>query len=157
MKHHRTQEGFTLVEILIVVIIVGVLGGIVVPQFSNAGSESAEAAFAANLRAFVKAAKVLHIQTGNYPEDSASGVCPSGLEDYVQQAKWEGGTPLGGVWDAELNSFGYTSSIGVHFMGESNRDDAYMTQVDSLFDDGNLSTGGFRKIAADRYYFIVCH
>ena len=42
-------------------------------------------------------------------------------------------------------------------MGESNRDDAYMTQVDSLFDDGNLSTGGFRKIAADRYYFSVCH
>lgn len=157
MKRYRIHRGFTLVEILIVVIIVGVLGGIVVPQFSNAGTESSEACFVANLRAFVKAARVFRIRTGSYPEDSSSGVCPSGLEDYVSLAQWEGGTPLGGVWDAELNSFGYTSSIGVHFRNDVGKDDLYMTEVDSLFDDGNLSTGGFRKIAADRYYYIVCH
>ena len=75
---------------------------------------------------------------------------------YVQQNKWEGGTPVGGVWDAELNSFGLTSSIGVHFNGTGRtRDDTYMRQIDAAMDDGDLATGSFRKIAGDRYYMVV--
>ena len=74
----------------------------------------------------------------------------------MQQNKWEGGTPIGGVWDAENNSFGLTSSIGVHFNGMGKtRDDAYMQQIDAAMDDGDLATGGFRKIAGDRYYMVV--
>ena len=39
MKTHR-RSGFTLVEILIVVVILGILAAIVVPQFSEASSEA---------------------------------------------------------------------------------------------------------------------
>jgi general secretion pathway protein G len=42
MTHTRTHKGFTLVEILIVVVILGILAAIVIPQFTNA-SESAKA------------------------------------------------------------------------------------------------------------------
>ncbi len=42
-------------------------------------------------------------------------------------------------------------------MGASGKDDAYMTQVDSLFDDGDLHSGYFRKVAGNRYYYIVCN
>lgn len=157
MKHCRRQEAFTLVEILVVVAILGILGAIVVPQISCATLEGMNASFATNLRTFVNAAKAFHIKTGNYPEDSASGTCPAGLENYITPAQWERSTPLGGVWDSELNSFGYTSSIGVHFLDGVGKDDAYMTEVDLLFDDGNLATGYFRKIAGDRYYYILCN
>ena len=53
-------------------------------------------------------------------------------------------------------NIGLTSALGVHFngMGET-RDDAYMSGIDAVVDDGNLSTGGFRKLAGDRYYFIL--
>jgi len=30
-----------------------------------------------------------------------------------------------------------------------------MQQIDEITDDGDLATGAFRKIADDRYYFIV--
>ena len=41
MKIRRKNRGFTLVEILIVVVILGILAAIVIPQFSNASEEAA--------------------------------------------------------------------------------------------------------------------
>jgi general secretion pathway protein G len=43
MKRHR-RNGFTLVEILIVVVILGILSAIVVPQFANSTEEASAAA-----------------------------------------------------------------------------------------------------------------
>src|SRR5947207_6156458 len=41
MKAYRsTKKGFTLVEILIVVIILGILAAIVIPQFTNASTDA---------------------------------------------------------------------------------------------------------------------
>jgi type II secretion system protein G len=51
-KEHAkvTRTGFTLVEILIVVVILGVLAAIVIPQFSSAADEAKESALAKNLQ-----------------------------------------------------------------------------------------------------------
>jgi len=57
----------------------------------------------------------------------------------------------------ELNSFGITSALGVHFNDGTNPGDAYMQEIDQIYDDGNLATGGFQKIAVNRYYFIIAH
>jgi general secretion pathway protein G len=38
--HRRNNKGFTLVEILIVVIILGILAAIVIPQFTNASTDA---------------------------------------------------------------------------------------------------------------------
>jgi hypothetical protein len=47
--------------------------------------------------------------------------------------------------------------LGVHFWGGGvvHPGDAYMQEVDALCDDGELTTGSFRKIANDRYYLII--
>jgi general secretion pathway protein G len=45
-----TRGGFTLVEILIVVVILGVLAAIVIPQFSNAADGARDSALAKNLQ-----------------------------------------------------------------------------------------------------------
>jgi prepilin-type N-terminal cleavage/methylation domain-containing protein len=152
----RRTDGFTLIEILIVVIILGVLAAIVIPQFVGVTGDVERGTFVADVRILANAAERYRLDTGEYLEDSASGVCPAGLEDYIQEEKWESGTPIGGVWDAELDSFGIKSALGVHFNGEGEtRDDAYMLLIDDAFDNGDLATGVFRKIADDRYYFIL--
>ncbi|WP_432797977.1 type II secretion system protein [Poriferisphaera sp. WC338] len=61
------KHAFTLVELMIVVVILGVLAAIVIPQFSTAASEASENALKANLRN-VRQQIVLYKQEHNgYP------------------------------------------------------------------------------------------
>jgi len=46
----RAKSGFTLVEILIVVVILGILAAIVIPQYTNASTEARTSALSANLQ-----------------------------------------------------------------------------------------------------------
>lgn len=65
-------------------------------------------------------------------------------------------TPLGGVGDSELDSFGVWSAIGVHFDGiGATPGTAEMAEVDDVIDDGDVTTGAFGQLAADRYDFVI--
>ena len=150
------RRAFTLVEILIVVVILGILAAMVVPSVASAVEGSREQAFVSSVRSMYDGAVLYMSRTGLYLEDSSSGTIPAGLEEFIDVDDFEGGTPIGGVWDFEYNSMGITSGFGVHFDGTGEtRDDAYMTEIDALFDDGDLATGAFQQIANDRYYYII--
>ena len=47
----KAKKGFTLVEILIVVVILGILAAIVIPQFTSASTEAKESALQSDLQA----------------------------------------------------------------------------------------------------------
>ncbi len=152
----ENRYGFTLIELMFVIVILGVLASIVLGQFRDFTGDAGKSAFMTSGRIFTQAAMRFQLDNGEYPEDAGSGVLPDGFGYYVQANRWEGGTPIGGVWDSENNSFGIISALGVHFNGTgATRDDAYMQEIDAALDDGDLATGGFRKIDSDRYYFIV--
>lgn len=151
----RVRQAFTLVEILVVVVILGILASVVAGQFVSVTDEAKRGAFVAELKIFSDAANLYFAREGSFLEDSSSGEMPRGFEAYTDADEWTNGTPIGGVWDAELNSFEITSGLGVHFNGGVRRDDAYMTLVDQAFDDGSVESGLFRRIAAGRYYYII--
>jgi general secretion pathway protein G len=58
----RTGKGFTLVEILIVVVILGVLAAIVIPEFTGASVEAKDASLASNLRAMRSQIELYKVQ-----------------------------------------------------------------------------------------------
>lgn len=69
------MKGFTLVEILIVVIILGILAAIVIPQFTEASNDARESALASDLqtvRSQLELYKVQHLE--RYPNIAADGV-----------------------------------------------------------------------------------
>lgn len=62
----KTKKGFTLVEILIVVVILGILAAIVIPQFTNASTQAKESNLKSNLqtvRAQIELYKLNHNDT----------------------------------------------------------------------------------------------
>ena len=65
MMTNRKNHGFTLVEILIVVVILGILAAIVIPQFSQASLEARESSLKSNLQAMrgqIELYKIQHLE-----------------------------------------------------------------------------------------------
>ena len=73
----RLQRGFTLVELLIVVIILAILAAIVIPQFSSATTDTREAALDSNLGGLRNAVELYKAQHTTYPGGVATtaGTC----------------------------------------------------------------------------------
>jgi len=70
LEAEMRNKGFTLVEILIVVIILGILAAIVIPQFTEASNDARESSLVSDLqtvRSQLELYKVQHLDT--YPTD----------------------------------------------------------------------------------------
>jgi len=137
------------------VVILGILAAIVVPRFAGASQDAEIGAFISSLKTYADASEYYNAREGRYPVDGGSGAVPAGMESYVDASEWTAGTPMGGVWDTEYMDSGVTAAIGVHFNGGTNPGDSVMVLVDQRFDNGDLSTGSFQKLAGDRYYYIL--
>lgn len=71
----RARSGFTLVELLLVVVILGTLAAIVVPQFNVASGETREAALAQDLKSLRKAILLYRVQhNDDYPGPDESSI-----------------------------------------------------------------------------------
>ncbi len=150
-----TTRAFTLIEILIVVVILGILAAIVIVQFVGAREDAEKAAFISSGQIFAQAATRFHLDNGVYPNDTSPGQLPVGFGEYINYNKWLAPTPIGGQWDAELNEDGITSAVGVVFDGSNNKPDAFMLAIDAEIDDGDPETGFFRQFDDDGYFFVV--
>src|ERR1035438_10431281 len=68
MKTLKTKQGFTLIELMIVVAIIGILAAIAIPQFANLVSKSQEGRTKANLGTIRSALSIYYGDTeGWYP------------------------------------------------------------------------------------------
>lgn len=153
MRRSNNKMAFTLVEIMIVVVIVGLLASIAIPAFIRVRESAQGTRFANDIRIYQNSMQTFMLETGDYPEDSSSGELPTGFEEYIRVESWQAGPAIGGVYDVELrDAGGVTSAIGVHRYTVS---DAFLTAFDTKFDDGDLSTGSYRKLEAQRYYYVV--
>ena len=73
MNKLKTRKGFTLIELMIVVAIIGILAAIAIPQFANLISKSQEGATKGNLGTIRSALSIYYGDTeGFYPTDAAS-------------------------------------------------------------------------------------
>ena len=71
----RIRKGFTLVEILIVVIILGILAAIVIPQFTSASQEARESSASSLLQTIRSQLELYKLQHGDkWPTTSGGAV-----------------------------------------------------------------------------------
>ncbi|MEM1331621.1 MAG: type II secretion system protein [Planctomycetota bacterium] len=156
MRTRPRNRAFTLVEILIVVVILGILAAIITPAMANASDSGKQATFVQSVRVFADAIELYRAKTGSFPPDGSSGTLAAPLANgYIDPDDFNNGTPIGGVWDNETNESGVVCAVGVHFNGDPVPSNEFLVDLDASFDDGNLATGRFRSLTADRFYLII--
>jgi prepilin-type N-terminal cleavage/methylation domain-containing protein len=139
----KGNQGFTLVEIMIVVMIIALLAVLALPAFSRARLTSQNVRFINDLRMACGAFQQYTLDTCRYPPDRTPGVIPPGMAEYLQGMQWTDNTTIGGRWDWDYEQFGVKAGVSVYC--GLDMQDARLTEIDRRIDDGNLDTGNFRK------------
>ena len=145
------RGGFTLVEILIVVVILGILAAIVIPALASPSRDARNATFCANLKTFMQLYMLYDAKHNAWPEDRQPAQAPPEMAAELEGSAWERTTPIGGQWDWDYLQFNCTAGVSVY---QPDRTDAEMTEIDAMLDDGDLETGRFMK-RANGYIYII--
>lgn len=131
-RTNRARRAFTLVEILIVVVILGILAAIVIPQFTNASQEATASSIESQLQTIRSQIELYRVKNnGNLPDLIVNGWADLVGGDYLQAdpvnpftgsstivagASDDVGTNADGwVWDAaagEIFASGYDEATG---------------------------------------------
>jgi prepilin-type N-terminal cleavage/methylation domain-containing protein len=150
---HTCRSGYTLVEIMVVVVIIGLLAALAIPAFQRSQRASQNARAINDFRIFVQSFEVYNTQHGSWPADSGGGVVPTGMSGDFKEDAWTlPVNTLGGRWNWDQGRAWATAAVSVTNFTVS---DAQLLEIDAKLDDGNLSTGFFRKVAANRVSYIV--
>lgn len=99
----RNKKGFTLIEMLIVVVIIGVLGAVIVPSMSGSSDKARKAACKANVRNIQSTIELMAFEHNKQMADidwaafSSGNFTSADDNGTFTQAQWEQYFPDGGV------------------------------------------------------------
>jgi general secretion pathway protein G len=120
----KAKSGFTLVEILIVVVILGILAAIVIPQFTDASTEAKYSSLASNLQMLRAQIELYKIQHNDTPpalatfaaqltgQTDVNGAAGTDFGPYMRDIPVEPFTNVDTVTAAGTTGWNYTEGTG---------------------------------------------
>jgi len=148
---HR-KAGFSLVEIMITVSIIGIIAMLAYPAFTKIQRSARNSRFISDLRTFSQTFEMYSMETGLWPAAAAPGIVPLGLAGNFPRDAWITVNSIGGQWSWDVNNNGVVACIMVT---GATANDLQMTIIDRRTDDGDLNTGLFRKLGAGQFIYIL--
>ncbi len=109
VKNRKQHKGFSLIELVIVVAIIGILSLMIIPQFSNVTEDAREKTWNSNCQTVVSAISMYQAgNEGNYPPSKDD------LKPYLNGGFPANDEPKGATYNYENNTFtsSYTTAAG---------------------------------------------
>lgn len=148
----RYNKGFTLVEILIVVVILGILAAIVVPQFTSASSEAVKGALQSQIQTITSQVELYRVNNnGEFPFEAAANPLGGTTSD-----GW--GVLVGTKYMKEPPTNGYTGNAVVVAGGtasalaiaaDRNSATGWFCENGDVPEKGNIYAAGFKASGSD--------
>jgi general secretion pathway protein G len=141
----RTHQAFTLIEILIVVVILGILAAIVIPQFTDASIAAMHSSLRTELATIRSQIELYNVQNPANPYDAT--VAAPGDEtfwDPLVQGNYLQTAPLNPLTDKSTNNPSAVSAApavgGAWLWFEASAGDPWTLMVYAVDENGNLFT-----------------
>lgn len=144
MKHKR-QAGFSLIELMVVVTVLGILAMLGIPAFKKSTQRAQAITMANDMNKFIQAVELYGTSEGTYPLNMNYTTMPEVVRDYLP-AKWQNGSY---TWT--YYNFGFLVAIvtsNMSFTAEQ------AITLDAAIDDGNISSGNLRVISGGLIYLF---
>jgi type IV pilus assembly protein PilA len=131
----KIAKGFTLIELMIVVAIIGILAAIAIPNFVKFQCRSKQSEAKGNLKALYVAQESYRAEFDTYLANCGTS-CTAGTNDIGFQAK---GQKIRYVYSSTgaSNSFLAQATVGTSFVGELGADNWTITQLNDVLNTAN--------------------
>ncbi len=117
--YKKNRSGFTLIELMIVVVIIGVLSALSMSMYRTAARKARYAGAKIWLKRIYQACEEFYYDCGCYPPDVNPGICPPGLcPGYLEQWPKASRDAFGANYDYESHNAAAGMCVGVTYLGK---------------------------------------